>query len=74
MYVVYINLLYFCRFFCLLTIKIFFPKKKYICSTFTVRNPIHIRDRFFFPVSHSLARSLQSLGVLESILTNVSCG
>ena len=28
MYVVYINLLYFCRFFCLLTIKIFFPKKK----------------------------------------------
>ena len=27
MYVVYINLLYFCRFFCLLTIKIFFPKK-----------------------------------------------
>ena len=28
MYVVYINLLYFCRFFCLLTIKIFFPKKR----------------------------------------------
>ena len=28
MYVVYINLLYFCRFFCLLTIKIFFPKKQ----------------------------------------------
>ena len=26
MYVVYINLLYFCRFFCLLTIKIFFPQ------------------------------------------------
>ena len=28
MYVVYINLLYFCRFFCLLTIKIFFPPQK----------------------------------------------
>ena len=36
MYVVYINLLYFCRFFCLLTIKIFFPKKKIWNSTSTV--------------------------------------
>ena len=32
MYVVYINLLYFCRFFCLLTIKVFFPKKNYLCE------------------------------------------
>ena len=29
MYVVYSNLLYFCQYFCLLTIKIYFPQKIY---------------------------------------------
>ena len=38
MYVVYINLLYFCRFFCLLTIKIFFPKNKPIKTRLLIGN------------------------------------
>ena len=41
MYVVYINLLYFCRFFCLLTIKIFFPKKKVQICNLNLAGNIH---------------------------------
>ena len=41
MYVVYINLLYFCRFFCLLTIKIFFPKK-IISLVSNISHMIHV--------------------------------